>query len=615
MVSVKSDTVKLMKRLGKFWLAAVLAVLVFPLINRSAGAQGAQDFVIRNFTADYYLDRNTARTATLRTVESITAEFPSFDQNRGILRALPQSYEGHSVSLKINSVTDEFGVPISYTTSEQNDNLVLKIGDPEKYVRGLKTYKITYASKNVAAIFADHDEFYWDVNGDQWQQPFNEITARVHVSAALAPRLQARLACYFGASGYNDPLRCTTSGPINENGGRLISFEAKGGAAGETMTFVTAFEPGTFAPGPEIAQEKRVKQLKYAGIAGAVALPPLLVSGYLYSRWRKYGRDPKGRGVIIPEYQPPKGLNALSSDFVFQEKLDNKAISALIVELAVRKYLNIYELKQAKRLQKDTITYKLKLIQDPAALADNEKAVVDMFFDKNAKVGAEADLSELKNKLKDDVKSLKKLLGKDLLAKGYFRSDPTTASLRYYTIGLLLAIVGFLFVLWVYAPAGISLGLSGLIFLLFSRFMPSRSQAGVAVREHMLGLRDYMKLAEADRLKFLQSPQGAEKIEAAGLKPDDAHFKVKLFESLLPYAMLFNLEKNWAKQFEDVYKTPPDWYSGNWAAFNAVYLASSLSGFNSASAVTFTSAGSSGSSGFGGGFSGGGGGGGGGGGW
>jgi hypothetical protein len=79
--------------------------------------------------------------------------------------------------------------------------------------------------------------------------------------------------------------------------------------------------------------------------------------------------------------------------------------------------------------------------------------------------------------------------------------------------------------------------------------------------------------------------------------------------------MIFGLEKDWAKQFEDVYKTPPDWYNGNWAAFNAGYLVSSLGDFSSASAVTFTAPHSSGGSGFGGGSSGGGGGGGGGGGW
>ena len=162
--------------------------------------------------------------------------------------------------------------------------------------------------------------------------------------------------------------------------------------------------------------------------------------------------------------------------------------------------------------------------------------------------------------------------------------------------------------------AGIGLWLAALVMLGFSFIMPARSLAGVEARDELRGLKDYIKLAEADRLKFLQSPEGVEKVAVASLKPDDPKFKVKLFESLLPYAMLFGLEKQWAKQFQDIYKTPPDWYRGNWGTFNAVYLANSVGGFSSASAPSFSSPSASGGGG-GGGFAGGGGGGGGGGGW
>jgi uncharacterized membrane protein YgcG len=81
--------------------------------------------------------------------------------------------------------------------------------------------------------------------------------------------------------------------------------------------------------------------------------------------------------------------------------------------------------------------------------------------------------------------------------------------------------------------------------------------------------------------------------------------------------MVLGVEKDWAKQFEGMYTSPPDWYAGNWQTFNAVYLASAISDSMVSSVNTaFTAPSSSGSSGFGGGgFSGGGGGGGGGGGW
>jgi uncharacterized membrane protein len=91
---------------------------------------------------------------------------------------------------------------------------------------------------------------------------------------------------------------------------------------------------------------------------------------------------------------------------------------------------------------------------------------------------------------------------------------------------------------------------------------------------------------------------------------------VELFEKLLPYAMVLGVEEAWAKQFENIYKTPPDWYQGNWSAFSAVYLTTSLnSGVQSAVNTAFSSPSSSSGSGFSGGGSGGGGGGGGGGGW
>jgi len=145
--------------------------------------------------------------------------------------------------------------------------------------------------------------------------------------------------------------------------------------------------------------------------------------------------------------------------------------------------------------------------------------------------------------------------------------------------------------------------------------MPSRSAAGVQVHDQLLGLKQYMKYAEEDRIKFLQSPEGAEKIQEAGLSPNDPKFRLKLFESLLPYAIILGLEKDWAKQFVDVYVAPPSWYGGNMSTFNSVYLASSLNSFISANNVVFAAPSGSGGGGFGGGGAGGGGGGGGGGGW
>jgi uncharacterized membrane protein len=91
---------------------------------------------------------------------------------------------------------------------------------------------------------------------------------------------------------------------------------------------------------------------------------------------------------------------------------------------------------------------------------------------------------------------------------------------------------------------------------------------------------------------------------------------VKLYERVLPYAILLGAEKEWSKRLGDYYQqtqASPDWYTGT-TAFNAAVFTSTLHNFSQASSYSAGSSSSSGGS-SGGGFSGGGGGGGGGGGW
>jgi uncharacterized membrane protein len=133
----------------------------------------------------------------------------------------------------------------------------------------------------------------------------------------------------------------------------------------------------------------------------------------------------------------------------------------------------------------------------------------------------------------------------------------------------------------------------------------------VAAKEHAEGLKLYLSVAEKDRLEKLQAPNAVYMPHTNA--PEQT---VQLFEKLLPYAIVLNVEKEWAKQFEHLYTQQPDWYQGNYTAFNTGYLVGALSGgFSAAVSSSFAPPSSSSGSGFSGGFSGGGGGGGGGGGW
>jgi uncharacterized membrane protein YgcG len=141
------------------------------------------------------------------------------------------------------------------------------------------------------------------------------------------------------------------------------------------------------------------------------------------------------------------------------------------------------------------------------------------------------------------------------------------------------------------------------------------TEKGAALRDYLEGLKLYIGVAEAERIRLLQSPDGAEKV--GSVDSDNPKQLVKLYERVLPYAALFGYEKEWLRQLGAYYDAgagQPDWYAGN-GAFNAVVFASALNTFSDQSASYGTSSSSSSGGSDGGGFSGGGGGGGGGGGW
>jgi uncharacterized membrane protein len=145
--------------------------------------------------------------------------------------------------------------------------------------------------------------------------------------------------------------------------------------------------------------------------------------------------------------------------------------------------------------------------------------------------------------------------------------------------------------------------ISAIIVFVFGFLMPARTHKGVLAKEYILGLKEYLMVAEKDRIKFHNAPEK----------------NPKQFEKLLPYAMVLGVEKEWAEQFKDIYIQNPSWYNDpSGANFNSLVLLSSLNSFSSSTNSVLTSVPSSasgGGSGFGGGGGGGGFGGGGGGSW
>jgi uncharacterized membrane protein len=584
----------------KKFLVGLIGCLVAVLWAVPVAYADVNDFTITNFEADYTLS-NDDRQGTLRIKEHLDVEFT--DNNHGILRAIPESYKDHTLHLNVNEVASPSGAPAEYTTYGSSGNTVLKIGDPDRTVTGAQSYTIDYTLRNVISFYEDYDELFWDINGDQWSQPFEKVSVALHLPVGLqfdshTPR------CYTGSFGSTEQA-CQIR---YEEAGRILrASTTRKLLASETMSIVAGFQKGFFHP--STAQETAGE---YAGTVVKFFIPLLLVGGIAGRHWYRYGRDAKGRGTIVPEYEAPHGLKAIEAGTIADFKTDNRDITATIIDLAIRGHLKIIETKNVRRFRRDTITYSLRLLKtDHAGLKDFEQSLLKAVFAKQ-EVNEEVDLSVLKYKLATEATKLRKSLKDSLTSRGYFRKTPFSTGLKFgltlagaFVASLILAIVTQS------GAAILGLVLGSFMAVIFLILLPARTPQGVAAKESIMGLKKYLEVAESERIKKLQSPNAPYAQKSAGPKKT-----VELFEKLLPFAMVLGVEQQWAKQFEDIYRTPPDWYQGSTTHFSAAYLATSLnSGVGSSVNSAFSAPSSSGSSGFSGGGSGGGGGGGGGGGW
>lgn len=172
------------------------AAAAAPALEASASEPGlsavpgdVDDLTFDSFDADYVLTRADDRTSRLRVVETIVAVFPDSDQNRGIRRSIPDTYNGQPLEPVLVSITDENGAPRPADVEDVDDEFSV-VSRADDYLHGRQTYVITYTLENVTWDFPDTGlEFYWNVNGTRWGELFGRVTARLHLGADLAPSL------------------------------------------------------------------------------------------------------------------------------------------------------------------------------------------------------------------------------------------------------------------------------------------------------------------------------------------------------------------------------------------------------------------------------------------
>lgn len=583
----------------KRFLLGLLVAAALILGGTPLQAAGTNNFTITNFKSQLKLMRNEQNRSQLETRETITAVFPP-NQNRGLERALPKKYDGHPTNLNVLSVTDQNGQALEYKQRSSGDNQIVRIGSPNRYVSGEKTYIITYIQDDVTRYFTDtrSDELYWDINGTEWKVPIERVSTELILPSELAAQLNGEMACYQGRSGQKDTctithdgqtIRAVSSGTLNQ--------------VGENITIAVGFQPGTFAAYEPSGFERFIATVLPIWISvQVVAFIAATIALIVWWRWVQRRSE---AATTVPEYLPPKDASVQTSAQIGEGTSNNFA--AQLIDLAVRHYLKLYQVKKKSFWR--SAEYELEVLKSPQNLYVEERSFLKALFGGDPVLGDRFAFKKLKSdyRLQKRLSEQQQGFAKQLkTASDWMRFDARKRSLwrRWMTVNLIIGVV-------LLSP-GVLL-LSGALAIMASSSYQLNDRA-LALRRYLAGLKHYISVAETERLKMLQSPEGAAKIDVT-IDGTPAQL-VKLYEKVLPYAILFGQEKQWGKVLGTYYEQlgqQPNWYSGQ-AAFNAAVFTSVLSDFGSSGTYGSPTSSSSGGS-TGGGFSGGGGGGGGGGGW
>ncbi len=570
------------------------------MIALPGGLAAQRTLVLERYDVDLVVraDGDVEVTETLR---------PRFQGSwNGIYRVLSlahQTADGRAERLDVDvtGVTDEGGRELRYETTDEGRwarRFQIWVPGAEDATR---TVVLRYVVHNAIRFFEEDsatgllDELYWNVTGNEWEIPIEAASARVVLPPGALPTQSA---------GYTGPAGSTERAVRIETSGGEIGFTASRSLApGEGLTVAVGWPAGVVRRPAAASAAARTLRERWPGAL------PFLALFLGFRRWRQVGRDPDARAIVV-EHEPPGALTPAEMGTLVDHRAEMHDITSTLVDLAVRGFLHIEE-RKSKVLclfsNKDYVLHLKKPRGEWAGLERHERLYLEAVFRHEGRssvlevlgdlVGMGSDaadevrpgegptygsvpLSALKNEFYKDLPAIKKAIYRQLMDKGHYDRDPQVAKRGWVIAGAVMLAAGvvgafraseswFLGMdpLWVGA-GGIA---SGIVLLIFGFLMPARTVQGARAREGALGFKEFLDRVEEDRFRRLISSPA-------------------LFERYLPFAMAFRVEKRWARAFEDIFTTPPRWYSGsNGGSFRASSFANDLNALSSAASSTMSS--------------------------
>lgn len=622
-----------MKTIKQLFLCFALFVLFLCLTPAQAQAS-AFAYDIENYDVSIRVTPQN----TYEITEKLRVNFK--EERHGIYRKIPLENEVEradgSTSITHARISDIDCGEDDYSTSRENDNLVIQIGDEDVTLTGLYDYTVSYQYHMGNDVLPDIDEFYFNIIGSGWTDTtISNVTFTIEMPDSFD---EENLGMSYGAYG-------------SENYEDLYYYIEDNTIYGELDPSVTLGPRECVTVRLELPEGYFVKTDTtpwFAYIAMVLGILSIIAA---FLMWWFIGRDDPV--VETVEYHAPDGMNCLELAFAYKGSASNQDVIPLLIELARQGYLTI------SCENKKGTDFSITLIR---SYYDGEKESERLFFNglKKVATGPVIHKSDLKDKFYKTPEAIlktinthenkTKLFHSNSLNKGWilFALAVIVFGFAYFLPGyeysydwlelvfglcsigvfgagiymlcgsagqklgiligafLLLLSVGlsYLFV-WIpvtytdrwYQIACIFSYITCAILVFFSAFLSKRTPYGTEILGRIRGFKRFLETAEKERLEMLVEEN-----------PD-------YFYEILPYTYVLHVSDKWVKHFKSIACEPPSWYTNdNDSYFDVIAFQHIMHSTLTSATSSMTSSPESASS-SGGGFSGGGSGGGGGGSW
>ncbi len=394
-----------------------LALLFLACVSTSAA--WARSITVAKWVDTIHVDQD----GSARVTEQITYVFTG--AYHGIYRDIPIEYRGpkgtnYSLFVKVERISDALGTPLDYEKKVSNGFLRLKVTVPGA-VDATKTINIEYSVANAVKFFDDHEEFYWNVTGNDSPLPIGYAAATVYFPENTVGLLKAQ--AFRGVYGSTQQASASvegatataeSGGPLPMHGGLTIDVYIPKGLL---------HEPGGLTKAVRFVRSNPIVSL------------PLWAFAVMFALWWFKGRDPDPGRSVAPMYEPPKQMGPAEAGTLVDDTVNPRDITAVLVDLAVRGYIKIVEVVHKGLLfsNKDYELHLLKPREQWTDLTDYERAMLDRIFSMS---GTMTRVSELRNHFYTVLPLMKSEIMSALKSKGIYTVDPDSAA-GLWVLGLL----------------------------------------------------------------------------------------------------------------------------------------------------------------------------------